>query len=147
MRKIILMMSLSVDGFFERQGRVRRHLAGQTQYVFSRTLASAAWNTTVIPVVVPGQIAELKARPGGDLVLGGADLAQAFLRLGLVDEYRIYIHPWWWGTGSGCSGRRTSPRTSRWSRPRVRQRGGPAPVPAGRGVAKQPRADGRYDGR
>lgn len=47
------------------------------KYVFSRTLASAEWNTTVLPGVVPEQIAELKAQPGGDLVLGGADLHAA----------------------------------------------------------------------
>lgn len=30
---------------------------------------------------------------GGDLALGGAGLAASFLRLGLVDEFRIYVHP------------------------------------------------------
>jgi dihydrofolate reductase len=36
---------------------------------------------------------ELKDQPGGDLALGGADLAAAFMRHGLIDEYRIYVHP------------------------------------------------------
>jgi dihydrofolate reductase len=27
------------------------------------------------------------------MVLGGADLAATFLRYGLIDEYRIYVHP------------------------------------------------------
>jgi riboflavin biosynthesis pyrimidine reductase len=36
---------------------------------------------------------ELKAQPGGDLVLGGADLAASFKRDDLIDEYRLYIHP------------------------------------------------------
>ena len=35
----------------------------------------------------------LKAQPGGDLVLGGADLAAAFMRRDLIDEYRLYVHP------------------------------------------------------
>jgi dihydrofolate reductase len=43
--------------------------------------------------VVAGEIAELKAQPGGDMVLGGADLAAAFMRQDLIDEYRIYVHP------------------------------------------------------
>jgi riboflavin biosynthesis pyrimidine reductase len=30
---------------------------------------------------------------GGDLALGGADLAATFMRLDLIDEYRIYVHP------------------------------------------------------
>jgi dihydrofolate reductase len=38
-------------------------------------------------------ILELKAQPGGDLVLGGADLAAAFMRHDLIDEYRLYVHP------------------------------------------------------
>jgi dihydrofolate reductase len=61
--------------------------------VFSRTLERAAWNTTVVRDVVPEQIRELKARPGGDLALGGADLAAVLLRHGLVDELRLYVHP------------------------------------------------------
>jgi dihydrofolate reductase len=61
--------------------------------VFSRTLERADWNTTVVREVVTEEIQELKAQPGGDLVLGGADLAASFMRHGLIDEYRIYVHP------------------------------------------------------
>ena len=61
--------------------------------VFSRTLTQAGWNTTVIHDVVPEQIAELKAQPGGDTVLSGANLAATFMRHGLIDEFRILIHP------------------------------------------------------
>ena len=61
--------------------------------VFSRTLQQADWNTKIIREVVPEEILELKAQPGGDLVLGGADLTASFLRHGLVDELRIYVHP------------------------------------------------------
>jgi len=42
---------------------------------------------------VPGEIQRLKAQPGGDLVVGGADLAAAFRAHDLIDEYRIYVHP------------------------------------------------------
>ena len=38
-------------------------------------------------------VEELKAQPGGDMDLGGADLAASFLRMGLVDEVRLYVHP------------------------------------------------------
>lgn len=61
--------------------------------VFSRTLESAGWNSTIVREVVPEEIERLKAEPGGDLALGGADLAAAFLRQGLVDELRLYVHP------------------------------------------------------
>ena len=61
--------------------------------VFSRTLQRASWNTTIVRDVVAKEIMELKAQPGGDLVLGGANLAAAFIRRDLVDEYRLYVHP------------------------------------------------------
>jgi dihydrofolate reductase len=147
MRKIILMMSVSLDGFFEgldrdiswhvvndellrhlnerfrtmgafMSGRITHELmagfwptadqnpglsapmaefAGiwreMPKYVFSRTLTRAAWNTTVIHDVVPEQIAELKAQPGGDIALSGANVASAFMRQGLIDEFRILVHP------------------------------------------------------
>jgi dihydrofolate reductase len=147
MRKIILMMSVSLDGFIEGPHReidwhmvddeLHAHfnkqlsamgafLSGRVTYelmagfwptadadplstgpvvefariwrdmpkiVFSRTLERAEWNTTIVRDVVAGQVMELKAQPGGDLVLGGADLAAAFMRHDLIDEYRLYVHP------------------------------------------------------
>ena len=35
----------------------------------------------------------LKAQPGGDLVVGGAELGAEFARHDLIDEYRLYVHP------------------------------------------------------
>ena len=61
--------------------------------VYSRTLEEVDSNTTVVRDVVPAEIMELKAQPGGDLALGGADLAAAFMGQDLVDEYRLYVHP------------------------------------------------------
>jgi dihydrofolate reductase len=61
--------------------------------VYSRTLERADWNTAVVREVVPEEVTALKAQPGGDLVLGGADLGATFMRLGLIDEYRLYVHP------------------------------------------------------
>jgi dihydrofolate reductase len=63
------------------------------KYVYSRTLERADWNTTIVRDVVPDEVRALKEQPGGDLGLGGADLAAAFLRHGLVDEFRVYVHP------------------------------------------------------
>ncbi|MET7648066.1 dihydrofolate reductase family protein [Streptomyces sp. NPDC005426] len=63
------------------------------KYVYSRTLERADWNTTVVHDVVADEVRALKAQPGGDLVLGGADLAASFAALGLIDEYWIYVHP------------------------------------------------------
>jgi dihydrofolate reductase len=147
MRKIILMMSVSLDGFFEGPNReldwqlvddeLHAHfneqlsamgafLDGRVTYelmagfwptadtdpsstglmvefariwrdmpkiVYSRTLERADWNTTIVRDVIVDEVLELKAQPGGDLVLGGADLAATFMRHDLVDEYRLYVHP------------------------------------------------------
>ena len=48
--------------------------------VFSRTLERADWNTTILRDVVVEEIMALKAQPGGDLALGGADIAAAFMQ-------------------------------------------------------------------
>jgi dihydrofolate reductase len=61
--------------------------------VYSRTLTHADWNTTIVRDVVPEEVMALKAQPGGDLALGGADLAAAFQAHDLIDEYTLYIHP------------------------------------------------------
>jgi dihydrofolate reductase len=61
--------------------------------VYSTTLELADSNATVVRDVVVEEVEALKAEPGGDLMLGGADLAAAFMRLDLIDEYRLYVHP------------------------------------------------------
>lgn len=61
--------------------------------VFSTTLEDVKWNARLMRAVHPEEIEALKAQPGGDIDVGGADLAATFIRLGLVDEYRLYVHP------------------------------------------------------
>jgi dihydrofolate reductase len=61
--------------------------------VYSRTLEHADWNATIVRDVVPEDVRRLKQQPGGDMVLGGADLTKEFLRLDLIDEIRLYVHP------------------------------------------------------
>jgi dihydrofolate reductase len=147
MRKVVLMMSVSLDGFIEGPNReldwhlvddeLHTHfnqelskmgafLDGRVTYelmaafwptadadpsstapmiefariwrdmpkiVFSRTLPRADWNSTIAREVIPEEIERLKSEPGGDMALGGADLAAEFMRHDLIDEYRIYVHP------------------------------------------------------
>ncbi|WP_200304304.1 dihydrofolate reductase family protein [Streptomyces adelaidensis] len=147
MRKLVLMMSLSLDGYMEGPNReidwhfvddeLHTHfndvlrdmgafLEGRVTYqlmadywptadqdpaasrvttdfaaiwrtmpklVFSRTLQHADAHTTIVRDVVVEDIEALKAQDGGDLALGGADLAAEFMRHDLIDEYRLYIHP------------------------------------------------------
>ncbi len=61
--------------------------------VYSRTLERAGWNATIVREVVPEEVRALTSMPGGDMALGGANLAATFMRLGLIDEYRLYVHP------------------------------------------------------
>ena len=69
--------------------------------VFSKTLdpGGADWNTTVKRDVDVEEIQALKAQPGGDMALGGADIAATFREHDLIDEYRLYVHPVLIGTG------------------------------------------------
>ncbi|MBK5250693.1 MAG: dihydrofolate reductase [Actinomycetales bacterium] len=153
MRRIVVMMSVSLDGFFEgadrdlswhmvddelhghfneQLGAMSAFLDGRVTYglmaefwptadddpsnagpvaefariwrempkiVFSTTLERADWNTTITRHVVVEEILALKAQPGGDMALGGADLAATFMQHDLIDEYRLYVHPIVLGAG------------------------------------------------
>ncbi len=74
---------------------------GMRKYVVSNTLKRADWsNSTIISGDVAGQVAALKAQPGGDLVVyGSPDLVDELLRHDLVDEYRIMVYPVILGSG------------------------------------------------
>ncbi|WP_369192902.1 dihydrofolate reductase family protein [Streptomyces djakartensis] len=74
---------------------------GMRKYVASRTLTSLEWeNSTLLQGEVTDAVRELKASDGGDInVVGSGDLAQTLMRHGLVDEYRLTIHPVIIGTG------------------------------------------------
>ena len=61
--------------------------------VFSRTLAEVGPNASIRAEVDPDEISALKQQAGGDMTLGGVDLVETFRRLGLVDEYRLYVNP------------------------------------------------------
>jgi dihydrofolate reductase len=43
--------------------------------------------------VDPEEILALKAQPGGDMAIGGADLAASFIRHDLIDEFWLYVNP------------------------------------------------------
>ena len=40
-----------------------------------------------------GEVNRLKAQPGKDMSVGGPGIASAFIELGLIDEYCLYVHP------------------------------------------------------
>jgi class 3 adenylate cyclase len=71
------------------------------KYVVSSTLESADWNNSTLLQGDPATaVAELKAKPGGDLLVqGSADLVNELMKHKLVDEYRLVIFPVVLGSG------------------------------------------------
>jgi dihydrofolate reductase len=78
--------------------------------VFWDSLASANWGETTI---TSGDLAEAitrlkQERSGGYLLAhGGARFARSLVETGLIDEYRLLIHPTILGAGEGSSARRS----------------------------------------
>jgi len=68
--------------------------------VFSKTLERVEGNARLVRDNIAEEITKLKAQPGKNMTLGGADLASTFMRLGLIDEYHLYIHPVILGSGT-----------------------------------------------
>lgn len=61
--------------------------------VFSTTLAQVGHNARLVNGDVLTTVGSLKAVTDGLIILGGADLAACLARAGLIDEYRLYMHP------------------------------------------------------
>ena len=71
------------------------------KYVVSHTLKEADWaNSTILSGDWAAQVAELKRRPGGDiLVEGSADLVNGLMEHDLIDEYQLLVFPLILGSG------------------------------------------------
>ena len=142
MSKLILKMSLSLDGYVAmRDGGndwifpsftgdaeawtlqslqdARAHLMGAQTYrdmaafwpqstsvfaapmnetpkvVFSKTMTTAEWgDTRIASGDLVDEVKRLKQGPGGDLVAhGGARFARSLCQTGLIDEFRLRVHP------------------------------------------------------
>src|SRR4051812_33577182 len=61
--------------------------------VFSRTLERVEGNATLATGDVAEEVARIKEQPGGDIAVGGAGLASAFMERGLIDEYQVFVSP------------------------------------------------------
>lgn len=67
--------------------------------VFSKTLEKVEWNSRLIKDNILEEVTKLKEQPGKILSVGGAGLASTFMKLGLIDEYRLYVHSVILGSG------------------------------------------------
>jgi len=65
----------------------------QPKWVVSRSLTSVGPNATLVSDDLEAVVRGLKARLEGEIDVAGPDLARSLTDLGLIDEYRIYLHP------------------------------------------------------
>jgi dihydrofolate reductase len=63
------------------------------KWVVSRTLKSVGPNATLVEDDLEAVIRGLKAQQVGEIDVAGPDLAGSLTNFGLIDEYRLYIHP------------------------------------------------------
>nr|WP_314091785.1 dihydrofolate reductase family protein [uncultured Shinella sp.] len=65
----------------------------QPKWVVSRSLRSVGPNATLVADDLEAVIRKLKADLIGDIAASGPGLAQSLTDMGLIDEYRLYLHP------------------------------------------------------
>ena len=68
--------------------------------VFSKTLEEVEGNARLVRDGAAEEVATLKEQPGMDLAVGGAGLASTVMKLGLIDEYRLFVSPVVLGAGT-----------------------------------------------
>jgi dihydrofolate reductase len=68
--------------------------------VFSSSLDHVEHNSRLVRGDVSEVLAGLRQEFDGDLAVGGPNLASQFVRRGLVDEYRLVVHPVVLGAGT-----------------------------------------------
>ncbi len=68
--------------------------------VFSSTLEHVQGNARLARGSIAAEIAQLKEQPGKEIAVGGAHLAASAAKLGLIDEYRLFVYPVLVGDGT-----------------------------------------------
>ncbi len=72
----------------------------QHKWVVSTTLREVGPNATLISDGLEDAVRAIKAGHEGEIELGGPVLANSLGKLGLIDTYRIYLHPVVLGSGA-----------------------------------------------
>jgi dihydrofolate reductase len=65
----------------------------QPKWVVSRSLQAVGPNARLVADDLAGAIRALKAERDGEIEVAGPALAHSLSELGLIDEYRLYLHP------------------------------------------------------
>ena len=102
----LLLGRVTYEGFaaawpkMEGTGEFGEKMNTMPKFVASRTLDKAEWNATIIKGDLAAEVSKLKEKPGADLLIyGSGDLVDELTRHGLIDEYRLMIHPVIVGSG------------------------------------------------
>jgi dihydrofolate reductase len=95
------------------------------KYAVSTTLDRVEWNnSTLLRGDVAGRVAALKRQPGNELqVHGSAELIRTLMKRGLVDEYRLLIHPVVLGDGKRLFEHGTTPAALKLTGMKITSRG------------------------
>lgn len=70
------------------------------KWVVSRTLTEVGPNASLVAEDLERAVRALKDELDGEIEVGGTVLAQSLTDLGLIDEYRLYLHPYVLGGGT-----------------------------------------------
>jgi dihydrofolate reductase len=68
--------------------------------VVSTSLGSVEGNARLVREGLADEVTRLKEQPGKDIAVGGAGLAASLTRLGLIDEYELFVSPVVLGAGT-----------------------------------------------
>jgi dihydrofolate reductase len=115
----LLLGRITYEGFAEawpsRDGEFADKFNNMPKYVVSSTLENPTWsNSTVLGGDLPAEVARLRDEHEGDIVVhGSAQLAQALVDQGLVDELRLMVFPVVLGSGKRLFGEMTDLRRMR----------------------------------
>jgi len=80
---------------------IANHKNSMTKYVVTSKPLQAQWNnSTIIKKNVVEEITKLKRQPGKDILIEGSSaLVESLAQTGLIDEYKILVHPAIAGSG------------------------------------------------
>jgi dihydrofolate reductase len=117
----LLLGRTTYEGFAEawpsRDGEFADKFNNMPKYVVSSTLKDPEWtNSTVLSGDLATEVSRLKEELDGDIVVhGSAQLAQALLEQGLVDELRLMVFPVVLGSGKRLFGETSDKKPLRLS--------------------------------
>ena len=105
------------DAWPSREGAFADKFNSMPKYVISSTLKDPEWtNSTVLSGDLATEVSRLKEELDGDIVVhGSAQLAQALVEQGLVDELRLMVFPVVLGSGKRLFGETSDKKPLRLS--------------------------------